>query len=132
MSRLFFMIASVMGFLSVALGAFAAHGLEDMLTAEMIGVFETGVQYQMFHVTALLAVAVLCQFKQAQTSLALLKWSGYLFSAGIILFSGSLYVLSISGISVLGIITPIGGVAFLLAWSLLFYSVLRQGVVVNE
>lgn len=126
MSRRFFLIASVMGFLSVGLGAFAAHGLESMLSIEMLAVFKTGVQYQMFHVTALLAVAVLCELTQSQASLALLKWSGYLFCVGIFMFSGSLYALSISGISILGIITPLGGVAFLLAWLLLFLSVLKQ------
>jgi uncharacterized membrane protein YgdD (TMEM256/DUF423 family) len=78
----------------------------------------------MFHAGALFVVAALCYINKEESTL--LKWSGYLFAAGIILFSGSLYLLSVSGITRLGIITPIGGVAFLSAWSFLFYSVFTQ------
>lgn len=124
MSRQFFLMASVMGFLAVGLGAFAAHGLETMISPRMLEVFQTGVQYQMFHVVALFVVGLLFRLNQEYS--ALLKWSGYLFTIGIILFSGSLYILSITGINRLGMITPLGGVAFLVAWALLFFSIYKQ------
>lgn len=120
-SRLFFLIAAAMGFLAVALGAFGAHGLENSISEDMLDVYQTGVEYQMFHVTALITVAILCHLHKGSS--ASLRWSGYLFTVGIVLFSGSLYLLSITGITMLGIITPLGGVAFLAAWSLLFYSI---------
>lgn len=124
MSRLFFLSGSVMGFLAVALGAFGAHGLEAMLSAERLETYQTGVQYQMFHVSALLLVGVLSHYTKSESGL--LKWSGYSFIAGIVLFSGSLYLLSVTGITILGIITPIGGVAFLTGWTCLFCSIYKQ------
>lgn len=123
MNRLFFIIASINGFFSVALGAFAAHSLEARLSPEMLAVFETGVRYQMFHALALFAVGGISSNIPYN---ALLKWSGYLFLVGIILFCGSLYILSITGITAFGMVTPIGGVAFLVAWGLLVYSLIKQ------
>lgn len=97
------------GFLSVALGAFGAHGLEATLSTEMMGVFKTAVQYQMFHSIALLAYGA-CGWKEKSVPL--------LFSTGIVLFSGSLYLLAISEARWLGAITPLGGVLFLIGWLL--------------
>ncbi len=121
MTQLFFIIASINGFVAVALGAFAAHGLKNILDTQLLATFQTGVQYQMTHTLALLAVALLTlQFPQSN----LLKVSGWLLIIGIVFFSGSLYALSLSGIRWLGAITPIGGVFFLGAWGCLFWFAL--------
>lgn len=122
MARLFLLLAAFSGFSSVALGAFAAHGLRQHLSAEYLAVFQTGVQYQQLHTLALLAVALLLQRQAGR----LLIISGGLFVAGMLLFSGSLYALTLTGIGKLGIITPFGGVAFLLGWLLLGLSAWRQ------
>lgn len=122
MARLFLLLAAFSGFSSVALGAFAAHGLRQQLSAEYLAVFQTGVQYQQLHALALLVVALLLQ-RQVGRLLAL---SGGFFVAGMLLFSGSLYALTLTGIGKLGIITPFGGVAFLLGWLLLGLSAWRQ------
>lgn len=123
MSHLFIAIAAVNGFMAVACGAFAAHGLRARLPADLLAVFQTGVQYQMYHALALLAVGILGLH---MGSSGLLRASGWLFLAGIVIFSGSLYVLSLSGVRWLGAITPIGGVAFLAGWLLLMAAVIRQ------
>lgn len=115
MSRFYLLSAALNGFLCVALGAFGAHALEGRINVSLLTTYQTAVQYQMFHVTALLAVAWMAQ--RGRT--AALQWSGRLFIAGIVLFSGSLYLLALTGIRVLGAITPIGGVALLAAWLLL-------------
>ena len=109
-------IAAISGLLAVALGAFGAHGLKTIISPEMLEVYKTGVQYQFYHTFALLAVGILMNFNQSKA----LKWSAYLFITGTILFSGSLYVLAISGVKALGIITPFGGIAWIAAWILLF------------
>jgi uncharacterized membrane protein YgdD (TMEM256/DUF423 family) len=108
-------IAAISGLLAVALGAFGAHALKKMISPEMLEVYKTGVQYQFYHTFALLAVGVLMQFNTSKS----LKWSGYLFVVGILLFSGSLYVMTITGIKGLGIITPFGGTVWIAAWFLL-------------
>ena len=113
MFKNYLLIAAVSGFLAVALGAFGAHGLRDKLTADMLAVYHTGVQYHFYHTLALLLVAVLLLLSPQS---AWLKWSGNLFALGILVFSGSLYVLAISGVRWLGAITPLGGVAFLAGW----------------
>jgi uncharacterized membrane protein YgdD (TMEM256/DUF423 family) len=105
-------IAAISGALAVLLGAFGAHGLKKIISQDMLAIFQTGVQYQFYHTFALLAVGVLMQFGKSTA----LKWSAYLFMAGIVLFSGSLYTLSVTGIKILGAITPIGGVAFIAGW----------------
>jgi uncharacterized membrane protein YgdD (TMEM256/DUF423 family) len=121
MSYLFLILASINGFIAVALGAFAAHGLQSRLSSELLNAFQTGVQYQMYHALALFGVGLLMvNFPNA----TLPKYSGYLFLVGIILFSGSLYLLSLTGIRWLGAITPIGGLAFLAAWGFLFWFTL--------
>jgi uncharacterized membrane protein YgdD (TMEM256/DUF423 family) len=112
MLRGFLMLAAFFGFTGVALGAFAAHGLKQRLSPEYLEVFHTGVTYQLFHALALLAVALLAAHLPGR----LLLWAGGLFAVGILLFSGSLYALTLSGIGRLGIITPFGGLAFLLGW----------------
>ncbi|WP_066176276.1 DUF423 domain-containing protein [Bacillus marinisedimentorum] len=112
----FIILGAINGFLAVALGAFGAHGLEGKISAKMIETWQTGVTYQMFHAGGLFVVAFLADKIGAS---AMLNWSGWLMLIGIILFSGSLYVLSTSGIKVLGAITPFGGVAFLAGWVLL-------------
>ena len=116
--------AAISGFLAVALGAFGAHGLKNTLSVEMMSVFQTSVQYQSIHTLALLAVAILyIQFPGAN----LLAWSGLAFLLGLVIFSGSLYILSLSGMSWLGAITPIGGLCFLLGWCLLLISAFNLG-----
>jgi len=112
MLRGFLMLAAFFGFTGVALGAFAAHGLKNRLTAEYLTIFHTGVTYQLVHTLALLGVALLA----TQIPGRLVTWAGVSFALGILLFSGSLYLLTMTGISKLGIITPFGGLAFLVGW----------------
>jgi uncharacterized membrane protein YgdD (TMEM256/DUF423 family) len=112
MDRLFFLIGAVSAFVGVAAGAFGAHGLRDRLSAEMLATFEVGVRYQMYHAFALIAAA----WAQGRWPGALATASGWLFVAGTIVFSGSLYLLSLTGQRWLGAITPIGGLAFLAGW----------------
>lgn len=122
MNNLFLVLAGINGFIAVSLGAFAAHGLKRMLGPDLLATFQTGVQYHMYHSLALLAVGILVLQFPAQTGLRI---AGFLFLAGIVIFSGSLYVLALSGIRWLGAITPIGGVAFLAGWALLAWSMLK-------
>ena len=105
-------ISAISGLLAVVLGAFGAHALKKMISPEMLEVYKTGVQYQFYHTFALLAVGILMHFNTSKA----LKWSGYLFVVGILLFSGSLYVMTITGIKALGIITPFGGTVWIAAW----------------
>lgn len=127
MHKGFLKTAAVFGALSVALGAFAAHGLKKILTTDNLQVFETAVRYQFYHVFALLAAGIL----YAAFPGKLLAWAGKLFITGIILFSGSLYLLcyvKYSEISLnwIGAITPFGGVAFIAGWLMLFFAVLKR------
>jgi uncharacterized membrane protein YgdD (TMEM256/DUF423 family) len=112
-AKLFFILGGINAALVVMLGAFGAHGLKTKLTAEMLAVYQTGVHYHLFHALGLLAVGLVAS--QIADSVWL-KWSGWLMLAGVILFSGSLYVLSVSGLRWLGMVTPFGGVAFIAAW----------------
>lgn len=109
-------VAALSGLLAVALGAFGAHGLKAIISPEMLEVYKTGVQYQFYHTFALLAVGILMNFNQSKA----LKWSAYFFMIGMILFSGSLYIMAISGVKALGMITPFGGITWIAAWLLLF------------
>jgi len=110
-------------FLAVALGAFGAHALKDILDDYSRGIYETGVHYHMIHGLAILLIALFAdKFKQAKT----LKIAGWLFLAGILFFSGSLYILAVTGVKVLGAITPIGGVCFLTGWLLLAYTAAKS------
>src|SRR2546425_3613399 len=116
MDRSFLLIGAVFGFLGVALGAFGAHALKSRLSPEMLGVFETGVRYQMYHAFALLIVAAaIGHIGNAR----LLVIAGWFFFAGTLLFSGSLYALAFTGVGILGAITPLGGLLFLIGWACL-------------
>ncbi|MGE8080338.1 DUF423 domain-containing protein [Peribacillus loiseleuriae] len=120
--KLFIILGAINAFVAVALGAFGAHGLEGKISDKYLAVWQTGVHYQMFHAIGLLIIGVLL----GRVSSPIMNWSGWLMFAGIILFSGSLYVLSVSGIKVLGAITPLGGVAFLAAWVLLVVATVKH------
>ena len=123
MDRLFVALGAIAAYLGVALGAFGAHGLRDRLSVEMLAVYSTGVRYHLIHALALLAVA----WASTRWPSGTVTWAGWCFAAGILLFSGSLYALSLSGVRQLGAITPLGGVAFLVGWLLLAWSAIRQG-----
>jgi len=122
MPKLFLVLASFNGLLAVTLGAFAAHGLRNIVAENLLNSFQTGVQYQMYHALALFGVGLLAL---NYPTAGLLRASGYLFLVGIVFFSGSLYLLALTGIRWLGAITPIGGVAFLAAWTLLAWFLIR-------
>jgi uncharacterized membrane protein YgdD (TMEM256/DUF423 family) len=123
MDRTFLLVAAILGFLGVALGAFGAHGLRSRLSPEMLAVFETAVRYQMYHVFALLIVSTaIGHLGNAR----LLVMAGWFFIAGTLIFSGSLYALALTGTSALGAITPFGGLALLIGWaSLAFFAAAR-------
>ena len=118
MDRNFLLLGAVAGFLGVALGAFGAHGLRGRLSPEMLAVFETGVRYHMYHALALVLVSLVMN----RMSGWLLQTAGWSFVAGIVLFSGSLYALALSGVTILGAVTPIGGLAFLIGWACLAFA----------
>jgi uncharacterized membrane protein YgdD (TMEM256/DUF423 family) len=121
--RLFASLAAVNGFLAVALGAFGAHVLKDKLTAEYSDVYETAARYHLAHAVALLAVALLAGVIGDSRAL---RASGWLFVVGMALFSGSLYALAITGITILGAITPIGGLCLLGGWACLVAAARRK------
>ena len=122
MSKTIIMTASVLLALAVAIGAFGAHGLKSHLSDEMLQTFKTGVEYHFYHALGLLLVGMLSLSMPS----GWLYWSAILLTVGIILFSGSLYVLAISGIKWLGAITPFGGLSFIAGWILLFIAVLKK------
>jgi uncharacterized membrane protein YgdD (TMEM256/DUF423 family) len=121
MDRTLLLAGAVAAFVGVGFGAFGAHGLRGRLAAEMLVVFETGVRYQMYHALAILVTAVGLGFVDSR----LLRLAGWLFTAGILLFSGSLYALALTGVTTLGMVTPIGGLAFLAGWACLIVAALR-------
>ncbi|MGE8307419.1 MAG: DUF423 domain-containing protein [Pseudomonas kermanshahensis] len=123
MLRSFLMLAAFFGFTGVALGAFAAHGLKNRLTSDYLAIFHTGVTYQLVHALAIFGVAVLAAHLPGR----LVGWAGGLFALGILLFSGSLYLLTLIGVSKLGIITPFGGLCFLAGWLCLGLAAWRLG-----
>ena len=114
-ARLWLVIGSIFGLLSVSLGAFGAHGLQNVLDEYGHTIYDKAVRYQMFHTGAIMLVGVL-QFLFPKQKFTLAGWA---FTAGILIFSGSLYILSVTGIKWLGAITPIGGTAFLVGWGYL-------------
>ena len=118
MDKTFLLLGSVAAFLAVALGAFGAHGLRGRLSPEMMAVFQTGVQYHMSHALALILVAGI----MGRMSGWLIQTAGWCFVAGIIFFSGSLYLLAVTGVTILGAITPIGGLLFLAGWACLAFA----------
>ncbi|BBB28167.1 DUF423 domain-containing protein [Neptunomonas japonica] len=114
-ARFCLVAASISGAIAVMMGAFTAHALKDTLSSKLMAVMQTGVQYQFYHSLALLLVGLLLQ----QRPTALLKVSAASFLAGIVLFCGSLYLLAFSGVHGIGIVTPIGGLAFIAGWLIL-------------
>lgn len=121
-ARLTLLIAALAGAVAVMLGAFGAHVLRGQLSVQMFEVFQTGVTYQFYHVLALFGVGLLRQWQDR----ALLQLSGWLFLLGMLLFSGSLYALALTGVRTLGIITPIGGVALIAGWLTLARAVFSK------
>lgn len=117
-------VAAINMFIAVAAGAFGAHGLKNILSPELLAVWHTAVTYQMVHALGLFTIALLMQ----RIDSALLPWAGMLMLTGIVIFSGSLYVLSLTGIRIIGAVTPVGGVAFLLAWILVAVAACRQPI----
>ena len=123
MDRIFAALGAASGFIGVAAGAFGAHGLKERLTPELLAVFDTAARYQMIHALALLAVAWAIGRWPGRAAVA----SGWCFVAGTLIFSGSLYLLALTGVRGLGAITPVGGVLFLCGWLLLALAAWRGG-----
>lgn len=121
MARLFLILGAVSGLTTVMLGAFGAHALEGHLTALQLTWWQKAVNYQGLHSLALLATGLLAIYAPSSP----LKWAGWLLTGGILLFSGSLYLLTLSGIRTLGMITPIGGLAFIAGWACLVVAAWR-------
>jgi uncharacterized membrane protein YgdD (TMEM256/DUF423 family) len=120
--KIFVLLGAISGFLSVALGAFGAHVLEGRIPERYIDTWQKGVQYQMFHTLGLFIVALLAT---KWPNVSLIPLAGWIMFVGIILFSGSLYILSVTQIKVLGAITPFGGFAFLIGWLLIGYAAIK-------
>ncbi len=118
MDKTFLLVGAVAAFLAVALGAFGAHGLRARLSPEMMAVFQTGVQYHIYHALALILVSGI----MGRMSGWLIQTAGWCFTAGIVFFSGSLYLLAVTGVTSLGAITPIGGLFFLIGWACLAFA----------
>ena len=118
MDKTFLLLGAIAAFLAVILGAFGAHALRGRLSPDMLAVFQTGVQYHVYHALALILVSAI----MGRMSGWLIQTAGWCFVAGIVLFSGSLYLLAATGVTVLGAITPIGGLAFLIGWACLAFA----------
>jgi uncharacterized membrane protein YgdD (TMEM256/DUF423 family) len=117
-NNLFIRLACIFAATAVIFGAFGAHALKNVLSESSLKSFQTGVQYQMYHAFALFGTGILQQFVDNRA----LKWSGYLFTTGILCFSGSLYIMTLFGLRWLGPITPIGGIFFIMGWLCLLFS----------
>ena len=124
MSRLFLSLGAVNAFLCVGLGAFGAHGLKQKLSADMLAVYQTGVQYHFYHALGMLAIPLLLRAGLITEGSA--TWAFRLLLIGILFFSGSLYALAISGKTILGAITPIGGAAFIAGWMAVAWGAMRK------
>ena len=122
MGQIFITISAVLGFLGVALGAFGAHGLKSKLSVDMMAIFETGARYHLIHAVALFGIGILAR----QMDVTAIKVAGISMIFGILVFSGSLYALAISGVRVLGAITPIGGLGFLIGWAALAIAAIQN------
>lgn len=118
MDKTFLLIGAIAAFLAVGFGAFGAHGLRGRLSPEMMAVFESAVRYHMYHALALVLVALILGRMDGW----LIRTAGWCFVAGLVLFSGSLYMLALSGVTILGAITPLGGLAFLAGWACLAFA----------
>jgi uncharacterized membrane protein YgdD (TMEM256/DUF423 family) len=123
MSKIFIILGSLNAFLAVALGAFGAHGLQSKLNEQMLATYQTGVKYHMMHALGLILIGIISRWTSDSL---LINWSGWFICAGIVLFSGSLYLLSISGIRWLGAVTPLGGLSFLAGWLLLAMAAFKH------
>ena len=121
-SLVLIMVGGILGLLGVVAGAMGVHALRDTLDARALSTFETGVRFQMYHALALLAVGTLA----GRWKTGFVKLSGVLFTAGVVLFSGSLYILAITGIGVFGAIAPLGGLSLMAAWTSLIVGAIRQ------
>ena len=121
-ARFALLSGSITMLFAVVLGAFGAHGLKSRLAPELMAAYKTGVEYQVYHALGLLLLGILIQQFPAANGL---KYASWLMLIGIVLFSGSLYTLALSGLRPLGMVTPLGGLAFILAWALLTWSLLR-------
>jgi len=121
-ARSFIATAAILMFTGVAAGAFGAHGLKQMLSADMLAIWQTAVTYQMVHGLGMLALGIMLQ----QQDNALLRKAAWAMLAGVIIFSGSLYALALTGVRILGAITPIGGVALLAGWAMLAWAAIRR------
>jgi uncharacterized membrane protein YgdD (TMEM256/DUF423 family) len=121
-SRALILAGAIFGLLGVISGALAVHALRDVLDTKALNTFQTGVRFQMYHALALLVVGLLA----GRWKTGLVKVSGILFTAGIVLFSGSLYILAITGVGVFGAIAPLGGLSLIAAWALLIIGAIRQ------
>jgi uncharacterized membrane protein YgdD (TMEM256/DUF423 family) len=121
MNKTFLIIGAVLMALGVGLGAFGAHALKQKLSAEMMTVYKTAVEYHFYHALGLILIGILYQLYPSK----MVMTSGWVVFLGVILFSGSLYVLSITGIKWIGAITPIGGVAFIAGWVLLVIGIIK-------
>jgi uncharacterized membrane protein YgdD (TMEM256/DUF423 family) len=123
MQKTFILAGSILGAFGVAIGAFGAHALKNMLTAtNRIDTFETAVKYQFYHALALILVGIIFQSIPSKT----LNYSGYSMILGTLIFSGSLYIICFTGIKAFGAIAPIGGTLMIIGWALLFWSVLKS------
>jgi uncharacterized membrane protein YgdD (TMEM256/DUF423 family) len=124
MDRIFLALGAASAAFSVAAGAFGAHALRSRLAPDLLAVFETGARYQMYHALGIVAAAWAAGRAPAAAGLA--AWAGWLFAAGTLLFSGSLYALALTGVRAFGAVTPFGGVAFIAGWIALAASALRS------
>lgn len=120
--KVFLILGALNALLAVALGAFGAHGLEGKISERLLETYKTGVQYHMMHALGLVLIALIAD---RLTGTNLIHWAGWIMFIGIVLFSGSLYVLSMTNISTLGAITPLGGVAFITAWLLVVIAAVK-------
>ncbi|MGJ0486603.1 MAG: DUF423 domain-containing protein [Methylomicrobium sp.] len=116
MQSIFLFFGALSALIGVGMGAFGAHGLKNVITPEMLAVYQTGVNYQMWHALGLIGIALA---RRHEPESKLLNWAGWLMLIGIVLFSGSLYLLAVMDLKQLGMVTPFGGVSFLIAWLLL-------------
>ena len=123
--KVFVLLGSLSAFLGVALGAFGAHGLKARVTPEMLTVWQTGVQYHLAHALGLVLIGILCELMPGG---GLVRSAGWMLLVGSVLFSGSLYIMVLSDIRALGMITPLGGVAFLIGWMLLAIAAWQKAV----
>ncbi len=122
MNRVFFSLGALFALLSVAAGAFGAHLLRNQLDVQSLEIFQTAARYQMYHALALLVVGWVAMTSHNK----LLSWAGWCFTAGILIFSGSLYGLSLSGVKILGAVAPLGGLSLMAGWGILFTYGLTQ------